>query len=218
MGLFYAGESGDCPAPNLSKPEMAHTHHEHDHHHGHAHGPRAGGWALLTGDSVHCFGDGILIASAFIADIRLGLVAALSVLAQGVPDALHGDATRLSQALLNLMSNAVKFTARGGVSVRVALLADEADRLLLRFAVQDTGIGVTADQRDKLFAPFTQADASTARRFGGTGLGLAITRRIAHLMDGDVGVESTPGKGSCFSVLLPRTAPRLPHPDLAGAN
>ena len=123
---------------------------------------------------------------------------ALSVLAQGVPDALHGDATRLSQALLNLMSNAVKFTARGGVSVRVALLADEADRLLLRFAVQDTGIGVTADQRDKLFAPFTQADASTARRFGGTGLGLAITRHMAQMMGGEAGVESGREPGSLF--------------------
>ncbi|CAG0984821.1 hypothetical protein RHDC4_02115, partial [Rhodocyclaceae bacterium] len=116
----------------------------------------------------------------------------------GVPRFLHGDQMRLRQALVNYASNAVKFTERGSVALRVRVQAEEGDELLLRFEVQDTGIGIAAEARQRLFAAFEQADASTTRRFGGTGLGLAITRRLAHMMGGEVGVDSEPGQGSLF--------------------
>ncbi|KAB2928102.1 MAG: transporter substrate-binding domain-containing protein [Dechloromonas sp.] len=114
------------------------------------------------------------------------------------PLALQGDAGRLTQAFLNLAGNAVKFTARGGVTLRIALEASGDDWARLKFSVRDTGIGIADDVLDKLFAPFCQGDESTARRFGGTGLGLAITRRLAELMNGEIGVESAPGRGSHF--------------------
>ena len=121
-----------------------------------------------------------------------------------VPPVLVGDAMRLQQILLNLVGNAVKFTERGGVSVRVALDdSAAAEGLRLRFAVRDTGIGMDLEQQSRLFSAFNQADASTTRRFGGTGLGLAICRRLAELMDGDISVRSTPGAGSEFVVTLP---------------
>ncbi|MBI5256556.1 MAG: PAS domain S-box protein [Burkholderiales bacterium] len=117
----------------------------------------------------------------------------------GVPPSLVGDPTRLSQALLNLMSNAVKFTEQGWVRLRCEWLDTLADgRIELRFSVQDTGLGVPADKLGGLFRAFEQADSSTTRRFGGTGLGLAITRRLAQLMGGEVGVESILGAGSRF--------------------
>ena len=122
----------------------------------------------------------------------------LAVDAGIVPDRLRGDPTRLSQALLNLLSNAVKFTDRGGIELRVQAQGDGDDALKVRFTVEDTGIGITREQVGKLFGAFEQADSSTTRRFGGTGLGLAITRHLAQLMGGDVGVNSEPGRGSCF--------------------
>jgi len=115
-----------------------------------------------------------------------------------LPDALRGDATRLSQALLNLLANAVKFTEQGWVSLRGELLQREGDRLRVRFEVQDTGEGIAPDRLARLFGAFEQADNSTTRRHGGTGLGLALTRHLAHLMGGEVGVESTLGQGSRF--------------------
>ncbi|MEK8050310.1 ATP-binding protein [Ideonella sp. DXS22W] len=123
---------------------------------------------------------------------------ALHLHADGVPDALHGDPTRLTQALLNLLSNAVKFTEAGEVALGVTLQAEDGARLLLRFAVRDTGIGIAPDKLGQVFEPFVQADASTTRRYGGTGLGLAITRRLAGLMGGEMGVHSQPGVGSEF--------------------
>ncbi|WP_157272210.1 hybrid sensor histidine kinase/response regulator, partial [Azohydromonas aeria] len=111
---------------------------------------------------------------------------------------LRGDALRLEQVLVNLVGNAVKFTERGLVEVALRLEVEEADRVLLRFSVRDTGIGIDAAQREAIFAPFAQADAGTTRRFGGTGLGLSISRRLVRLMGGDMGVDSTPGRGSEF--------------------
>jgi PAS domain S-box-containing protein len=116
----------------------------------------------------------------------------------GVPLWLRGDPTRLRQALLNYISNAIKFTEQGLITLRTILVDDRRDRVLVRFEVQDSGIGIKADQLPSLFQAFEQADASTTRRYGGTGLGLAITRRLAKLMGGDAGVESQPGKGSTF--------------------
>jgi CheY-like chemotaxis protein/anti-sigma regulatory factor (Ser/Thr protein kinase) len=121
-----------------------------------------------------------------------------------VPAVLVGDAMRLQQILLNLVGNAVKFTERGGVSVRVMLEQAAAEQgLRLRFTVRDSGIGMDLEQQSRLFSAFNQADASTTRRFGGTGLGLAICRRLTELMGGDISVRSTPGAGSEFVVTLP---------------
>jgi signal transduction histidine kinase len=115
--------------------------------------------------------------------------------------ALTVDPMRLRQILLNLLSNACKFTKQGDVALRARRLVDGCD--WIEFAVTDSGIGMTAEQQAKLFEEFTQADASTAQRFGGTGLGLAITRKLARMMGGDVTVTSEPGKGSVFTVRLP---------------
>ena len=115
-----------------------------------------------------------------------------------VPQWLSGDPTRLRQALLNYAGNAVKFTERGVIAISAKLLEDRGSELLVRFAVADTGIGVSADKIGRLFQPFEQADASTTRKYGGTGLGLSITRHLAQLMGGEVGVSSTPGIGSTF--------------------
>ena len=109
-----------------------------------------------------------------------------------------GDPTRISQALLNYLSNAVKFTERGTVTVRVRVQEKNDNGLLVRFEVQDTGIGISPDNQAKLFQAFEQADSSTTRRFGGTGLGLAITKRLVQLMEGDTGIESQLGLGSTF--------------------
>lgn len=111
---------------------------------------------------------------------------------------LRGDATRLRQCLINYLSNAIKFTDDGSVTVRAERLSGDESGILIRFEVEDSGIGITEDQSRNLFQAFEQADASTTRKFGGTGLGLAITRHLAHLMGGDTGAESIPGGGSRF--------------------
>jgi signal transduction histidine kinase len=111
------------------------------------------------------------------------------------------DPMRLRQILLNLLSNACKFTEQGEVKLRARRVRDGRD--WIEMAVADTGIGMTADQQAKLFEEFSQAEATTAQRFGGTGLGLAITRKLARMMGGDVTVTSEPGKGSVFTVRLP---------------
>jgi PAS domain S-box-containing protein len=115
-----------------------------------------------------------------------------------VPLWLYGDPARLRQALLNYVGNAVKFTDKGAIVIRASLLEDVGDELLVRFEVTDTGIGIAPDKMSRLFQDFEQADASTTRKYGGTGLGLAITRRLAQLMGGEAGAESSPGKGSTF--------------------
>ena len=115
-----------------------------------------------------------------------------------MPDHLIGDRMRITQALLNYATNAIKFTEQGSVTLRARALSEAPDSLLVRFEVEDTGIGIEPEARERLFTPFEQAEKSTARRFGGTGLGLAITRQLAHLMGGEAGVDSTPGQGSTF--------------------
>jgi len=122
----------------------------------------------------------------------------LVVDAQPVADALLGDQTRLTQALLNFATNAIKFTDRGTITLRLRKIEDDADDVLLRFEVEDTGIGIAPEAQARLFDSFEQADSSTTRRYGGTGLGLAITRQLARLAGGDVGVRSVPGAGSVF--------------------
>jgi len=115
-----------------------------------------------------------------------------------LPHGLVGDATRLQQAMLNYAANAVKFTDAGGISLRAHPEEQSEGWLTVRVEVSDTGIGIPDDTLPRLFAAFEQVDSSTTRKYGGTGLGLAITRRIAEMMGGEVGVESTPGRGSRF--------------------
>ena len=122
----------------------------------------------------------------------------LNVETAPLPQGLVGDATRLQQALLNYVGNAIKFTPAGTITVRAACVEDTADSALLRFDVQDTGIGIAPEVLPRLFTAFEQADNSTSRTYGGTGLGLVIVRQLARLMGGDAGASSRPGKGSVF--------------------
>jgi len=127
-----------------------------------------------------------------------------------VPDRLVGDPTRVRQVLVNLLGNAIKFTAAGSVILRVAKEGETGDHFRLRFSVTDTGIGLTAEQRQRIFEPFAQAETGTSRRYGGTGLGLPISAHLAQMMNGRLDVESEPGKGSSFHFIaeldrVPRT-------------
>ncbi|MBF0231250.1 MAG: response regulator, partial [Desulfamplus sp.] len=115
-----------------------------------------------------------------------------------VPTALKGDPLRLGQILLNLANNAVKFTDQGEITLSITPLQVDKETAFIRFAVQDTGIGLTEEQRSKLFQSFQQADASTTRKYGGTGLGLTISKKLSEMMGGEIGVDSIAGQGSTF--------------------
>ena len=123
-----------------------------------------------------------------------------------LPDGLAGDQARIQQVLLNLLNNAVKFTARGSVTLNVRVERDEKESARLRLSVVDTGAGIDKSKQDRLFKRFSQADASVSRQFGGSGLGLAICKRLVELMGGEIGVFSEEGRGSCFwfTLSLPR--------------
>jgi two-component system sensor histidine kinase/response regulator len=118
--------------------------------------------------------------------------------AKNVPSQLIGDPNKLKQILINLSSNAIKFTEKGQVKIKVNLVNDLIDSCTLKFEVIDSGIGIPEEKLIKLFSPFTQADASTSRKFGGTGLGLSISKKLVEMMQGVVGVSSKPGQGSNF--------------------
>jgi two-component system sensor histidine kinase/response regulator len=136
-------------------------------------------------------------------------IALRSMIDGAVPEVVVGDELRFNQVLLNLVSNAIKFTEEGSVTVSIRLAGQTEDAVQLEVSVADTGIGMTADQIDKLFSSFNQADSSTTRRFGGTGLGLAISKQIVELMGGVIGVESRPDEGSNFFFTAQWGEPKL---------
>ncbi len=127
-----------------------------------------------------------------------GVQLGIEILPELASQPLLGDSLRLGQILVNLIDNALKFTTEGSVTVRVWPLETEANNLLLHFEVQDSGIGIAADDQKRLFTAFEQGDGSTTRKYGGTGLGLAISKRLAQMMGGSIGVDSQPGVGSTF--------------------
>ncbi len=139
-----------------------------------------------------------------------------------LPSRLHGDPARIRQVLGNLMSNAAKFTAKGEIELSLGIARDLGDRVEIHAVVRDTGIGIPEQKLEEIFHPFQQADGSTTRRYGGTGLGLTICRKIAALMDGEIRVESRPGKGSRFhftawlGVAVPGRASRYAQAPLTG--
>lgn len=156
-------------------------------------------------DLHQCINDCVLMQKFIIRE--KGLALNMDV-ATEIPHVLIGDPLRLKQILLNVLGNAVKFTAQGNITISAQLLEHHEASILVQIAVRDTGVGISAGALDKIFEPFVQANISTTRQFGGTGLGLSISRGLAELMEGCISVESTPGVGSCFSVTLPFLVPR----------
>ncbi len=153
-----------------------------------------------------CIEEALDLLAAKAGEKRLDLAYQLE---DGTPSQVLGDVTRLRQILVNLLGNSVKFTDHGEIVTSVKVLAPPTapgGRYDLLFSVRDTGIGIAADRLERLFLPFEQADASTARRFGGTGLGLSISRRLVELMGGRIWAESTPGNGTTFNFTLPLPA------------
>jgi len=130
-----------------------------------------------------------------------------------LPSHVLGDSNRLRQILVNLLSNAVKFTARGSIKIKASVESSGAGQLVLRCVVSDTGVGISRDRLETLFAPFTQGDASTTRKYGGTGLGLSIVKRLATLMGGEVGAESAENVGSQFWFTARLDVPEAPSPE-----
>jgi len=124
-------------------------------------------------------------------------------IAADVPESVHGDSLRFKQIILNLLGNAVKFTAQGGIVISMELKHRLPDAVVIQTSVEDSGIGMTPEELAKIFSAFTQADSSTTRRYGGTGLGLTICNKLVELMGGSILVESTPDQGSVFRVSLP---------------
>lgn len=126
-----------------------------------------------------------------------------TIISSGLPEVVRGDQLRFKQIILNLLGNAIKFTESGSITISGQVTADEGGIVWIRITVSDTGIGVPLEVQDRIFAPFTQADSSTTRKYGGTGLGLSICRRLAELMGGTIRVESRIGQGSQFHLELP---------------
>jgi CheY-like chemotaxis protein len=148
----------------------------------------------------HCIDHVVLMQKSVI--FGKGLTLDLEV-SEEIPQIILGDQFRVKQILHNLLGNAVKFTSHGGITISAQLLELKDSSLLVQLTVQDSGIGISPENFDKIFKPFVQEDGSITRKYGGTGLGLAISRSLAELMDGNISVESTTDAGSCFKVTLP---------------
>ncbi|MDD2367127.1 MAG: ATP-binding protein [Desulfuromonadaceae bacterium] len=148
----------------------------------------------------HCIND-IALAQKSALD-KKQIILDLNI-SQDIPAVLVGDKLRFGQILLNLISNAIKFTSKGVITVSAQLLELHERSVLIELSVRDSGIGISADALERIFLPFVQEDGTITRQFGGTGLGLAISQRLAELLDGSISVESIQGVGSCFRVLLP---------------
>ena len=139
---------------------------------------------------------------------------------KGSTKLIIGDQLRVKQIILNLLGNAIKFTAEGSITIAVNVVDTQYRQIVTEISVTDSGIGIAAEAFEDIFKPFSQEDASITRKFGGTGLGLTICKRLAELMGGDISVESTQGVGSCFKLTLPFSLPsvseagRLPGPAL----
>ncbi len=142
-----------------------------------------------------------------------GLVLRSNILEE-VPRFIHCDPVRLRQILINLIENAIKFTTEGSVSVNVGLVEQSDDSDLVRFKIEDTGVGLTVEEKQWIFAAFVQADTSTTRKYGGTGLGLTITRTLVEMMDGAITAKGESGVGSCFEFILPLPPSVDPVPDV----
>jgi signal transduction histidine kinase/DNA-binding response OmpR family regulator len=158
-------------------------------------------------DLVKCVEESVDLLAVRAAEKRLELTAEID---PTLPRWIRGDVTRLRQILVNLLGNAVKFTAEGEVALAVRSVTEQGDAQSLHIAVRDTGCGIPADRMDRLFRAFSQVDASTTRKYGGTGLGLAISKKLTEIMGGRIWVESEPDKGSVFQFVLPlRSAPAV---------
>ncbi len=156
-----------------------------------------------------CIGE---VVSILMLPIGRKGVALHTLIPAEVPDALVGDQLRLKQVIMNLLSNACKFTHQGEITVHVALLASPGEGALLRFSVKDTGIGMSPETLAKIFNPYVQAEEGTARRYGGTGLGLNVSRRLVELMDGRIWAESVEGVSSSFHFEIPFAAGVVDEP------
>ncbi|MDG0812352.1 ATP-binding protein [Cohnella rhizosphaerae] len=153
------------------------------------------------------------VGKMFTAQLREKKLAYTVAVEPGVPERVRGDRFRLQQILINLVGNAVKFTDKGGISVRVSVLEETDKRVALEFVVKDTGIGVAADEIDRLFLPFSQANVSTTRKYGGSGLGLSICKTLCELMEGSIRIEPSgePGTVFVFSVRFGKSDPKVPQ-------
>jgi hypothetical protein len=141
-----------------------------------------------------------------------GLTFHIEPLPATLPTVVEGDPIRIKQMLINLLGNAIKFTEQGTVQLVIQSIQSLNHEEKLRFSVRDTGIGITSEQQDKLFKPFSQADASTTRKYGGTGLGLSIVRQLAELMGGQAGIDDPHGHGSTFWFEIPLKVSTIPAP------
>jgi PAS domain S-box-containing protein len=157
----------------------------------------------------HCINDIILMQKSALSE--KGLTLKLDISGE-VPNVLIGDQLRIKQIFLNLLGNAVKFTEQGGITITAQVSDHREDSVVLQLAVHDSGIGISPQNLDNIFKPFTQEDGSATRSYGGTGLGLTISRRLAELMGGSISVESTPNVGSTFTINLPLFVPKTATP------